>query len=222
MMKKKTALVVGGTSLVGKELVNVLVASDEYEKIIVWVRRPLKIYHRKLEEKKIDFAMLDNYEIEEGVDHVYCCLGTTIKKAGTQEAFDAVDFGYPLLLATKAKKAGVQQFIVISSMGAALNSTSFYSRTKGKMEEALIALNLRGLHIVRPSLLLGKREEVRVGEQLAAMLASLVPFIFIGGLKKYKPILANVVAYAMYQVANQEITGNHIYESDRLVALNKV
>jgi len=220
-MIKKTALVVGATSLVGKELVNVLIASDEYEKIIVWVRRPLGIHHRKLVEKQINFEIMDTYKIDESVEHLYCCLGTTIKRAGTQEAFKAVDFGFPLMLARKAKTAGILQFIIISAMGAAVNSMSFYSRTKGEMEEALKELDLQGLHIVRPSLLLGKREEFRMGEQMAAMLTSIVPFMFIGALRKYKPIPAKVVAYAMYRVANQEITGNHIYESDRLVAWNK-
>lgn len=220
-MEKKTALVVGATSLVGKELVNVLIASDEYEKITVWVRRSLGIHHWKLEEKLINFQMLDTYEIED-VDHLYCCLGTTIKKAGTREAFKVVDFEYPMSLAKKAKEAGVLQFVIISAIGAAVNSKTFYSRIKGEMEETLKALDLLGLQIVRPSLLLGKREEFRMGEQVAAMLTSIAPFVFIGGLKKYKPIPAKVVAYAMYRVANQGITGNHIYESDRLVALNKV
>jgi len=131
-----------------------------------------------------------------------------------------VDFGYPLILAKKAKEAGVLQFIIISAMGAAVDSMNFYSRTKGEMEEALKELNLSALHIVRPSLLLGKRAEVRIGEQMAAMLTSLVPLLFSGFLKKYKPIPAKVVADAMYRVANQQIIGNHIYESDRLVALN--
>jgi len=221
-MKRKTALVVGATSLVGKELLKVLIASDEYEKITVWVRRSLGIDHWKLEEKQIDFEILNTYEIDTTVDHIYCCLGTTIKKAGTKEAFKVVDLKYPLIMARKAKKTGVLQFIIISAMGAAVDSISFYSRTKGEMEESLQELNLPGLHIVRPSLLLGKREEFRLGEQLAAMMTSIVPFVFIWGLKKYKPIPAKIVAYAMYRVANQGITGNHIYESDRLVALNKV
>lgn len=219
-MEKKTALIVGATSLVGKELLNVLIASDQYDKIILWTRRPLGIQHWKVEEKQIDFAMLATYEIHEGVDHLYCCLGTTIKKAGTQEGFKTVDFAYPLILAKKAKEVGVQQFIIISSMGAAVNSRSFYSRTKGEMEEALLALDLVGLQIVRPSLLLGKREEFRMGEQMATLLASCIGFLLIGSLKKYKPIPATAVAYAMYQVANQEMAGNYIYESDRLVALN--
>jgi uncharacterized protein YbjT (DUF2867 family) len=106
-------------------------------------------------------------------------------------------------------------------MGATVNAKAFYSRTKGEMEEGLKALHLPSLHIVRPSLLLGKREEVRLGEQMAAILTSFVPFLFVGVLKKYKPIPAKMVAYAMYQVANQDITGTHSYESDRLVALNE-
>jgi len=220
-MKRKTALVVGASGLVGKELVEVLIASNEYEKITVWVRRPLRVHHWKLEEKQIDFEILDAYEIEATVDHIYCCLGTTIKKAGTREAFKVVDFEYPLIMARKAKESRVLQFIIISALGATVDSMSFYSRIKGEMEESLKKINLLGLHIVRPSLLLGKREEFRLGEQLAVMMTSIVPFIFIGGLKKYKPIPAKVVAYAMYRVANQGTTGNHIYESDKLVALNK-
>ena len=220
-IKRKTALIVGATSLVGKELVKLLIASNEYEKVIVWVRRSLGINHKKLQEEHINFEKLESYEIQQDVAHVYCCLGTTINKAGSKEAFQRVDLTYPLLLAEKAKVAGVLQFIVISAIGASKDSKVFYSRTKGEMEEALQNLDLPGLHIIRPSLLLGKREEFRIGEGLAAMFTAIVPFLFTGVLKKYKPIPAEMVAYAMYRIANQEITGNHIYESDRLFTLNK-
>lgn len=218
----KTALIVGATGLVGSELVKLLLASPEYARVIVWVRRSIKIAGKKLEEKDIDFDRLEALGIDGEVDHVFCCLGTTIKQAKTREAFRKVDLEYPLALGRWARAHGVAQFMVISAMGANANSKIFYSRTKGQLEQALGNLGLNGLHIFRPSLLLGERNEFRLGEAAAAKISRLVPFFFSGHLKTYKPIQARSVAGAMYRVALKENRGTFIYSSNEISELGKM
>ena len=116
-MEKKTALVVGATGLVGGNLVNILLESPEYEKVIVWVRKPTGINNKKLEEKIINFELIDTYKLDDRLNHIFCCLGTTIKKAKSKNAFKKVDLEYIVSLARKAKENDVSQFLVISSMG---------------------------------------------------------------------------------------------------------
>ncbi|MGM7634352.1 oxidoreductase [Bacillus sp. Hm123] len=209
----KVALVAGATGLVGSEVVQQLLATSAYEKVITVVRRSSGMVHDKLEEKVVNF---DELTLDESIDHVYCCLGTTIKKAKTKEAFQKVDLDYPLRLAKLAKKHQVSQFLVISSMGASVKSPFFYSRVKGELEQQLQALELNGLHIFRPSLLLGEREESRLGEGIAEKLASVFPFLFTGPLKKYQPIHAKTVAHAMVAMALTESGGVHMYESENI------
>ncbi|OZI11823.1 oxidoreductase [Bacillaceae bacterium SAS-127] len=215
----KIALVAGATGLVGSELVRQLLATREYEKVITIVRRSSEMVHDKLEEKVVNF---DALTLDEPIDHVYCCLGTTIKKAKTKEAFQKVDLDYPLLLAKLAKKHQASQFLVISSMGASVKSPFFYSQVKGELEQQLQELELNGLHIFRPSLLLGAREEFRLGEATTEKLASVFPFLFTGPLKKYQPIHAKTVAYAMMATALTESRGMHIYESESIAKKEEV
>ena len=212
----KTALVVGATGLVGGELVKILLAAPEYDRVLVWVRRSIGMTGDKLEERIIDFDRLGACTAAGKVDHVFCCLGTTIKKAKTREAFIKVDLEYPLALGGWARANGVAQFLVISALGADANSRIFYSRTKGQMEQALGKLGLNGLHIFRPSLLLGERNEFRLGEAAAAKVSRLVPFLFSGPLKQYAPVQAGREAGAMYKVALQEKRGIHTYSSNEI------
>lgn len=209
-MEKKIALVVGATGLIGQEVVRLLLASAAYDKVKVVLRRPYEINHPKLEEHIIDFHELKNYDIGE-VDHIYCCLGTTMKKAKTKELFKQVDYEYPLELAMKASEQDVSQFLVVSAMGADPASSFFYNRTKGELEAALKSLDLHALHIFRPSLLLGERREFRLGEELAAWLSKLIPFK--GSMEKYRPIKGKDVALAMVKIAQAETSGNHLYLS---------
>jgi uncharacterized protein YbjT (DUF2867 family) len=154
---------------VGGLLVRSLLQNPAYGRICVLVRRPLEWGHPKLEQHVVDWERLEEQkDLFRDVDDLYCCLGTTIKKAGSQENFRQVDFHYPVKAAKLAKEHGVSQMLVISSMGADAGSRVFYSRTKGEMEEALSAIGFRSLHIFRPSLILGDRKEKRLGEQLAA------------------------------------------------------
>ena len=213
-MERKTALVVGATGLVGSSLVNMLLEAPEYENVIVWVRASTGIKNNKLQEKIIDFEMLDTYKLEENINHIFCCLGTTIKKAKTKEAFKKVDLDYIVSLAGKAKRNDVSQFLVISAMGSNIKSGVFYNNVKGQMEAELNNLGLRGLKIFKPSLLLGNRTEFRFGEKAAEIVSKCIPFIFNGAFKKYKPVYGNIVAKAMYKVAVEEKAGIESFNSE--------
>ncbi len=216
---KRSALLVGATGLVGNELLRVLLESDRYEKVKVLVRTPISTNHPKFTQCLMNFDELDKYEEEFTVDDVFCCLGTTIKKAGSQEAFRKVDFEYPLHAAKLARKQGAQQFLIVSAIGADPRSSIFYNRVKGEIEIALSQLELPALHIFRPSLLLGKRNEFRLGERVSAMLSPVFSPLFIGKLNQYKPIQARKVAEAMYRTAILTRTGEYVYKWEQMTSL---
>jgi uncharacterized protein YbjT (DUF2867 family) len=215
-MAGKSALLFGASGLVGSELLNCLLNAPEYEKVIMIVRKPLGIKHAKVEEAVIDFGNLAGNKGLFKVNDVFCCLGTTIKKAKSREAFKKVDVDYPLEIARLAKEMCAERFLVISSMGAGAGSSVFYSRMKGLLEEKLKEIGIKSLHIFRPSLLLGERKEFRLGERAAAFLTKGISFIFLGPLKKYKPISAKTVAQGMYKAAQSKEEGIHIYLSDEI------
>lgn len=215
-MVTKAALLVGASGLVGSELLNCLLNGPEYSKVVVLVRKSLGIKHPKLDERVIEFKHLDLYKDCFRVEDVFCCLGTTIKKAGSQDAFKKVDVDYPLEMGRLSKEMQCEKFIIISSMGANPDSTVFYSRMKGLLEQKLKEMEIKSLHIFRPSLLVGNRKEYRLGEKVATFLGKGLSFIFIGALKKYKPISANTVAKGMYQAAQSKVEGIHTYLSHEI------
>ncbi|WP_405154996.1 oxidoreductase [Paenibacillus sp. FSL K6-0108] len=212
---ERQALVIGATGLVGGLLVRSLLQNPAYGRVRVLVRRPLKWEHPKLEQHVVDWEQLTEHkDLFRDIDDLYCCLGTTIKKAGSQEKFRQVDFHYPVEAAKLAKEQGVSQMLVISSMGADAGSRVFYSRTKGEMEEALSAIGFRSLHIFRPSLILGDRKEKRLGEQLAARVMTFLDGWMKGRVDKYRAIQASTIARAMMNIAFVQTHGNHVYSND--------
>lgn len=198
--KMKTALILGATGLVGKEVLKQALEDPIYSKIKIIVRSPQEIQHSKLEELVIDFRKMEQYENEFAVDHVYCCLGTTIKKAKSKEKFRLVDYEYPLL-AARLSKGRAEKFLIISAQGANANSPFFYNKIKGELERDLIALGLPNLIIFRPSLLLGDRQEDRPMEKIAGKMMRLINPLFSGPLKKYAAIEASYVAECMISSA---------------------
>lgn len=215
---KKTTLLAGASGLVGSELLNILINEEQYEKIHILVRKPLVLKSSKIVEHVIDFEKLDSFILEDNIDHIYCCLGTTIKKAKTKENFKKVDFGYPWVLGKKAKQWNAEKFLLVSSLGANARSRIFYNKVKGELEEALTALKLRGFYIFRPSLLMGKRNENRGGEKTAIAIYKVINPLFVGGLKKYKGIDYRKVARAMVYVALNNKEPYKIFESDEIQA----
>ncbi|KGK88121.1 oxidoreductase [Desulfosporosinus sp. HMP52] len=221
-MAGKSALLLGASGLVGGELLNCLLSAPEYEKVQILVRKPLGFKHLKLEEHVIEFENLAQHKECFKVDDVFCCLGTTIKKAGNRKDFKKVDVEYPLEISKLAKEFGAVKFLVVSSMGADLHSKVFYSRMKGLLEENLKEIGFDSLHIFRPSLLLGDRKEVRLGESAAEVLAKGISFAFVGRLKKYKPIEAKTVALGMYKAAQGKETGIYTYRSDAIKEISLI
>ncbi len=212
-MVNKTALLLGASGLTGSHLLTLLLDNPIYQKVIVYVRSPLEIIHPKLEQKIIDYPSLDTAVTAEDV---FCCLGTTIKNAGSADAFREVDETYPLKVAALQRAAGSQQFLVISAMGANAQSRFFYNRVKGTMEEKLQAIGFPVLHILRPSLLTGNRKEKRTLEGVVIGLFSKLQWLFIGPFTKYRSIPAATVARAMFQIAQSNDNGIHFWDSAAL------
>lgn len=213
-MSNKTAVIIGASGLIGQELVLQLLQDERYTKINALVRRPLNVDHDKLEQIRYDFDW-PNADLVMG-DELFCCLGTTIKTAGSQTAFRKVDYDYVLETAKMAQGNGTKKMAVISSMGADEKSKVFYSRIKGEIEAALQKLNFDSCHVLRPSLLMGARSELRMGELVGKLAMTAFSFAVP---KKYKGIEAKQVAKAMIATMNSENTGFQIIESDALLAL---
>jgi uncharacterized protein YbjT (DUF2867 family) len=215
-MTTRTALIVGATGLIGGYCLDTLCDDPNYSEILALVRKPIIKTHRKL--KTVITKFDDNLEHELSniqAQDVYCCLGSTIKKAGSQEAFKAVDYTLVVTVAELMRKQGAEQFIVISAMGADKDSKVFYNRVKGEMEQALRELGYPCLRILKPSLLLGPRQEFRLGEKIGVLLTPVLKPFMLGSLKKYSPIAAKKVAEFMVNVAHEEpVSGVYVYESD--------
>ncbi len=218
--KDKTALVFGYTGLTGGALTNLLLTDDRYTTVKIFVRKPVQNPHPKMEIILDDLTNINRINEKIKGDELYCCLGTTIKKAGSKEAFEHVDLDLPSDLAATAYANGVAKFLVISSLGANKSSGNFYLKTKGRMEEEISSYKFRQVSIFRPSLLLGRRDEFRFGEQAGKFIFQLLGFLFVGPLKKYRGIPAETVARAMITVANN-IPARKIYPSDEISRLGK-
>lgn len=221
ILKKKTALIVGATGLIGNELVRILLQSEDYKEVIVVCRRTLHMSNPKLTEVLVDFEELADNTDSLIADDVFCCLGTTMKKAKSKEAMYKVDVEYPLTIANLAHANGAKQFLVISAMNANPDSVFSYSKMKGELEQKLTRIPYESTAILRPSLLLGKRPDFRLGERAAGVIANAIPFIFVGPLKKYEAIEAEDVALAMNNIAQLNKQGVTIYRSEQLLSFSK-
>ncbi|MET3728561.1 uncharacterized protein YbjT (DUF2867 family) [Fictibacillus halophilus] len=197
-MNKKTVIVAGSSGLVGKEVVKQLLIDPLCKEIILLVRKSSGIKHEKIKEVIFDFTSSD-YSIELAeADVMFICIGTTMNKVKSKKAFEEVDLHIPIKLGKLAHKLNIQHVSVISAMGAHAKSTFFYNRVKGSMESQLISMDIPSLTIVRPSLLLGDREEFRFGERFAEKLYKALPFIYPS---KYEPVESSSVARVMIQEA---------------------
>jgi len=206
----KTALVLGATGLVGKALVRQLLVDPRYTSITLLVRRPLPASlfsdpAGKLNPIVIDFDALQDYQGYFSVSHVYCCLGTTMKIAGSKAAFRKVDFEYVHIAAQLTRAQRAESFVWISSVGADAKSANFYLRVKGELENALMRMpQLPNAAAVRPSLLLGERTESRPAEDIMQALAPMLGKLMVGPLKKYRPVTAAEVARKMITLQHFE------------------
>ena len=240
----RTAIILGASGLVGSEVLKQLLSdrggSEEgaqsssnspvnfgkeiepsFEKIKIFVRKPSSIKHPKLDQIIVDFDTIGNYADSIKGDVIFCCIGTTMATAGSKEAFRKVDYTYPLEFAKIAKQNGIENFLLISSIGANQTASNFYLKVKGDIEFALEKLKFESLTVLRPAMLLGNRNEFRFGESAGKVFLKLFSFVFIGKLKKYKAIQASAVAKAMIHLSEMKIKGSSVFLSDELQQIAK-
>lgn len=226
----KSALVLGATGLIGGHVVDCLLADETYDQIVTIGRRKLDRDDRKLTQHVADIETIlalspasakSNDPTRDlasafGATDIYCALGTTMKKAGSKTAFEQVDYQYPLKAAELGLARGARQFLIVTALGADANSSIYYNQVKGRVEDALQQLQFHSIHIFRPSLLNGERDELRPGEEIGKALGGVLGLVMVGPLKKYKPIAGRTVARAMLRAARKADSGIHVYESDTI------
>lgn len=217
-MLRNVAVVAGATGLVGRYLLEVLLEDSFYDQIVVLVRRPLERFERKLEQRMVDFETLRATDLAGGT-HLFCCLGTTMKKAGSKAAFRRVDYDYPLMMARLGQEAGALRYMLVSSVGTDPDAGSFYLQVKGELERDLEAIHFEATHVFRPAVLLGRREESRGGEQWAARLSLAFEWMMVGGLSKYRPMPAGVLAASMAAAGERGEPGRHVHHYNQIVRL---
>lgn len=215
-MEPRTLLLAGASGLVGGSVLDLALEDPLFTRVVSVGRRALDRTHPRLTQVTVDFTSIDHAALPDVTDAI-ACLGTTIKKAGSQAAFRAVDHDAVLAFAKAAKTKGARRFQVVTALGADARSMVFYNRVKGEVEEALRAVGFESLAIVRPSLLLGERTEQRTAERIGTALAN----TFAPLLKPFasRPIHARTVAQAMLAIAHDPPAGARVYESGELHTL---
>lgn len=210
---------IGATGLVGNLLLEQLAKSNEVRSIKAITRKPLTKVPQKTENLVINFDRMWEYADQMKADVYICCLGTTIKVAGSPEAFRRVDYDYVVQFAKIAEQNQAKKFQVVSAMGADAKSSVFYNRTKGEMEEQLKKFRIPEIEIFRPSLILGERKDKRAFEDIAQSLAPKMNFLFKGPLEKYRPIKATDIATAMAKTCTRLELGPIIHSSNQIQSI---
>lgn len=217
----KTALVFGSTGLIGGHLTKLLLENSNYEKVKLFVRSNINLQHPKLQIIKIDFKNLSKNTQDIKGDDCFFCIGTTRKNSPNKQDYQRIELDIPKQISSIAKSNSVNSFSFISSGMANSKHSGDYLRFKGLVEEELQKLNFNHLSILRPSFLLGKRKENRIGERLGIFVFKLLSPFFIGSLKRMKPIDSEIVARAMIHLSNNNV-GKNIFESDEIFKLGKI
>jgi uncharacterized protein YbjT (DUF2867 family) len=236
--KRRNALLLGATGLIGSRCLTHLLECDSYARVTCLVRRRLELSHERLDERIVDFddragleKKLSDLEI---VDDLFCAIGSTMKKAGSKEAFRRVDYDLPLSVAeivcgvgrgseprTKNERTA-KRMALVSSVGADARASNFYLKTKGELEDALTPLFAPLLHIFRPSFLVGDRQESRPGEAIGIAVVRATKGLMFGGLRKYRPIHVDHVARAMVAaMLGTDPKTKKVYEHDDIQSLAK-
>lgn len=215
-----TCAILGASGLVGSALVRLAAQSGRYATIRAIGRRPLETVPETVETTVIDFERLAEYGALFAVDHVFCCLGTTIRQAGSRDAFRLVDQVYPLEAARVALASGARQFLIVTAVGADSKSPFFYNRVKGELEDSLSRMSFPdGITVLHPSLLLGRRRERRTGEAIASVVMRAMRPIVRGTWRRYEAIEDVQVARAMLRAAAAPSMGWRVLEGADLFAL---
>ena len=210
-MNAQVAVVLGASGLIGSHLVNRLCKDDAFAKIIIITRRNFSHRSTKVINKVVDFNnRTDIINAFEKADVVFCAIGTTQKKAGGDKVvYRKVDFDIPVNVAKVAFDKGVEQYVLVSSVGASSASGNFYLNLKGQVEEAISSIGFKSVYLLRPSILLGRRKETRPGESVGKVVMSTVSKLLVGSMSKYRPISADDVAGAMVRAGKERKPGSH-------------
>lgn len=213
------AIVVGASGLIGSKLLTILLNKNGYDEVLSISRKKLKLTNSKLTQLIVDFDHLENYkgDLKGGV--IFCCLGSTLKKTPDLNDYRKIDHDYPVELAKLALQNGVEQYHLVSSIGANARSSNFYTRMKGETEADIEAIGLKSLHIYQPSQLIGHRKTPRLKERVALVFMKIIGPLLLGKLKKYKAIPAETVARAMYKQSLKNEKGVFVYTSDKIKQL---
>jgi len=212
----KTALLFGSSGLIGGHLLSKLIKNNDYNKIKLFVRSEPKINDSKIEIIKTDFYNLKNHKEDIKGNDCFYCIGTTKKNSSDKNEYKKIERDIPIEIAQIAKINLVNSFIYVSSGFANQKNSGAYLRYKGEVEEELKKLNFTKLGIMRPSFLMGNRKEKRFGEKMGILLFKLLSPLFLGPLKKMKPIHAENVAKSMIKVSNSDFQ-KIIFESNEIV-----
>jgi len=207
----RIALVAGATGLVGGFLLNALLDAPEYTRVYALTRRPFSKQHSKLANRVVIFERMAEQLKGLVAQDAFCCIGTTIADAGSQEAFREADVDAVLLFARAARAAQATRFVVVSSVGASSQSKKFYLRTKGEMEEAVSDLGFASVDILQPSLLLGPRQSFRFLEVTGQIFAPLINPLLTGSREPYRAVSAEMVGKAMVGAARRGGRGIYRY-----------
>ena len=215
----KGIVIAGATGEVGKRLVEKLIAHNPNHQIHVLVRTESPLFDERVQQHIISYDTLDTFKLSSGFDMAYSCLGTTIKTAGSKAQFKYVDHDLTLKFANWAHQHGCSNFACISAIGANKTSHNFYLAVKGETEHDLTQIGFKHLWLIRPSLLLGQRDEFRLGEYLGALLSMFISPFMVGPLAKYKPVQMLQVAETMAKLSdnNDEKEGCHVIQGQALI-----
>lgn len=212
---KKTAIILGATGLTGGILLQKLLNDDRYGSVKLFSRNSTSIDHSKITEFIVDLLRLEESGADFTGDEVFVCIGTTKKKTPDESKYYQIDFGIPVAAAKLCALNGIDSYAVISSIGASAKSRGFYLRTKGEMEEAVLASGIKRCYVLRPSLIVGDRKELRFIEKLSAGLMWFFNLFMIGGWRKYRSIKASCIAEAMIRLVNDGAESG-VVESDEI------
>jgi len=212
-------VIAGASGLIGSKLLNILLQAPNYNEVLILVRKELPINHKKLVQLVIDFDKLEEHAAAITGHAVFCCLGSTKKKTPDLAIYRKIDYDYPLKMAQLAKQNSVEQYHLVSAIGANSRSSNFYTKMKGEVEEAIEKVALKCLHIYQPSVLTGGRKESRPMERFIIGLMKVVDPLLAGGLKKYRSISAGTVARAMFNESIKKQEGVFVHSSDKIKLL---
>ncbi len=215
----RKAILIGASGLIGSNLLQLLLDGAYYSEVLTLSRSDLPVTHTKLIKKIINFDEISSYDDIINGHAIFSCLGTTKDKTPDKSEYKRIDHDYPLQIAQIATKNGVEQFHIVSSLGADENSTTYYLKLKGLLEKSIKNLNINSLHIYQPSFLVGNRKETRLSEKVVEPLMKLIGPLLIGKLEKYKSIKALDVAKAMYNQSTKEMEGTFVYSSEQIKKL---